>query len=556
MRLSLLFFLVLAVSATADFNRTSEVIDVPTGHTLGLGQLRAGAVGGLALSLSEDTHDADIDFAGAIGLGKGFEISTSIFSLDNVVVLGMSKQILARKNTWLAVGVHDLSYSWSVSSVGGGADQEGWDDDVQYEYGESIKPAEAFSLFLTGTKSFNTGGDLTLGLGRGRFVGYGPNSKYFNTEFYTDDKSDWAIGLFIGYKLPITRSLDLLFDLDGRDANLGLCLHTKRFEVAVAGVKLEQLWADGLSSWVSAGLFYKTGLVPEKPKDGIIAGTVTDRETGKPVAAVVAIENSGIPGSGTDPLTGYYTFEGLPPATYNLVGTAQGYESSTRMVVVKAGQLTRVDFSLVRAKPIAGQLTGSVLDRKTSAPLIAELSLFAVATGVVAGQPVGQTKSAQTGAYAFADVPAGNYQLRAEAMDYADQVINLTISAGARTTQDIHMLKVGMVITLQGIKFDFNKATIKPESAPVLDEAAAMLENNPDIKVEIQGHTDNVGSRTYNLRLSQARAQAVVDYLVAKQGISTARLSARGYGFSMPVASNATVDGRAQNRRVEFVIVK
>jgi OOP family OmpA-OmpF porin len=109
-------------------------------------------------------------------------------------------------------------------------------------------------------------------------------------------------------------------------------------------------------------------------------------------------------------------------------------------------------------------------------------------------------------------------------------------------------------IILRGVNFDFDKATIKPEGKPVLDAAIQALKEQADVRISVDGHTDSVGTDAYNERLSERRAQAVVDYLAAG-GIARDRMSARGFGESKPVASNDTADGRAQNRRVEFSIL-
>ncbi|MFO7570332.1 MAG: OmpA family protein [Smithellaceae bacterium] len=103
------------------------------------------------------------------------------------------------------------------------------------------------------------------------------------------------------------------------------------------------------------------------------------------------------------------------------------------------------------------------------------------------------------------------------------------------------------------VQFDTNKATIKKGFYDDVDELGEVMKQYPDINVEVDGHTDNVGSVALNNRLSQARADAVVKYLVEKHGIEASRLTAKGFGFSQPVASNATAEGRAQNRRVEAV---
>jgi OOP family OmpA-OmpF porin len=112
---------------------------------------------------------------------------------------------------------------------------------------------------------------------------------------------------------------------------------------------------------------------------------------------------------------------------------------------------------------------------------------------------------------------------------------------------------------LRGINFDFDRANIKPEFEPVLDEAARILDENPTVRVTIEGHTDSIGTEAYNLRLSQRRANAVVRYLVSK-GIAADRLEAVGKGESEPVAPNMLPDGRdnpegrALNRRAELKV--
>jgi outer membrane protein OmpA-like peptidoglycan-associated protein len=107
-------------------------------------------------------------------------------------------------------------------------------------------------------------------------------------------------------------------------------------------------------------------------------------------------------------------------------------------------------------------------------------------------------------------------------------------------------------IALYGIHFETAKATILPDSETVLAEVAKMLQQNPDVKVSIEGHTDNVGSAAANQTLSEKRAQAVVAWL-SSHGIEGSRLNAKGWGASKPVDDNATEDGRAKNRRVELV---
>ena len=113
------------------------------------------------------------------------------------------------------------------------------------------------------------------------------------------------------------------------------------------------------------------------------------------------------------------------------------------------------------------------------------------------------------------------------------------------------------LISSTDIMFDFNKATLKPESKAALDKIGNVLIQAPDLKIEIGGHTDAKGSDKYNLKLSDERAKAVHDYLEKNfSQINPDNLVSKGYGESKPVASNDTDEGRTENRRVEFKILK
>jgi OmpA-OmpF porin, OOP family len=110
------------------------------------------------------------------------------------------------------------------------------------------------------------------------------------------------------------------------------------------------------------------------------------------------------------------------------------------------------------------------------------------------------------------------------------------------------------VFVLENVYFDFAKSTLTTQSYPALNELVQLLKAEPNMHIEIAGHTDNVGSSEANLRLSQQRAESVRSYLISK-GIDGKRVIARGYGDTMPIASNETDQGRQMNRRTEVKIL-
>nr|MBC8485777.1 OmpA family protein [Bacteroidota bacterium] len=120
---------------------------------------------------------------------------------------------------------------------------------------------------------------------------------------------------------------------------------------------------------------------------------------------------------------------------------------------------------------------------------------------------------------------------------------------------ELKPIKVGKSYRLNDVYFDFNSYELKPESKILVEEFFLFLNENPTLKVSIQGHTDNIGNDNDNLVLSENRAKAVYEYLVSL-GVDIKRVDYKGFGESKPIDTNTTKAGRALNRRTEFVIVK
>ncbi|HSL85574.1 MAG TPA: OmpA family protein, partial [Bacteroidales bacterium] len=127
---------------------------------------------------------------------------------------------------------------------------------------------------------------------------------------------------------------------------------------------------------------------------------------------------------------------------------------------------------------------------------------------------------------------------------------NIRIAEGGVRYYD-RFMQDGKIIA-NGIRFDVNKATLKPESMGVINEIATLMKEHPEINFSVEGHTDSDGDDTFNQTLSEQRAETVVSTLKT-MGIEGSRMTSKGWGESKPVDTNATAEGKANNRRVEFV---
>jgi len=200
-------------------------------------------------------------------------------------------------------------------------------------------------------------------------------------------------------------------------------------------------------------------------------------------------------------------------------------------------------------------VTGKIFDSKSSGGVQAKIDFIDVDVGKVVATSV----SSDSGLYR-ASLPEGKaYGVEIVARDYLFFLDIVDISSDDPDDEikrdfGLEKVEVGATVVLENIFFETGKATLKIESYPQLEQVLKFMDSNPTIRMEISGHTDNTGSLKVNTRLSQARAESVVEYLV-EHGVAEDRLDAMGYAFSQPIAPNDTPEGRARNRRVEFKIL-
>ncbi len=198
---------------------------------------------------------------------------------------------------------------------------------------------------------------------------------------------------------------------------------------------------------------------------------------------------------------------------------------------------------------------GRVYDIKTTKGLPSSVELIDLATK----EPITKVQTDETGNY-FITLPVGkDYAFnvnRRGYLFYSDNFLMLNRSPDSTYQKDIPLqpIEANASIILKNIFFDVNKYEIRPESQVELDKLVQLLTENPALKIEISGHTDNVGKPADNLVLSNNRAKAVVSYLVSKN-IPAQRLIAKGYGETKPIAGNNSEEGKAQNRRTEMKVL-
>lgn len=201
-------------------------------------------------------------------------------------------------------------------------------------------------------------------------------------------------------------------------------------------------------------------------------------------------------------------------------------------------------------------ITGTVYNQKTNEPLGATIDY----NGMVDGKNYGVARTnPSTGEYTIV-LPYGvNYDFSAFAAGFMGVSENLDLTGVGEYMEikrDLYLvpIEVGQTVRLNNIFFETGKADLKSESFTELNRVIEFLQQNPNIKIELSGHTDNVGNDEFNKTLSQKRADSVMAYLVTN-GIDPTRLLAKGYGMEKPVADNTTEEGKAMNRRVEFTIL-
>jgi OmpA-OmpF porin, OOP family len=304
------------------------------------------------------------------------------------------------------------------------------------------------------------------------------------------------------------------------------------------------------------GVPLPTPELPPPPSTGTVTGVVTDATTLKPLGGVVVtLEGGDMPPVATDGATGQFQTRPLKPGATKLHLQKEGYQEGLLETKVEAGQATPAQAALT---PLAKTSRFLVTTTARKKPVAATVKFSGAETKVV------DTKAEDTGPTLVVAVP-GAYVAEVTAQGYLAQLREVEVSSGAelQLAFDLQpepkkkrvLFRDDKLELLVQVHFAPGKATILADSYPLLDEVVDAVVRFGIKRVRVEGYTDSSGTRAANVRLSQARAEAVTDYL-AQKGIPRKRLEAKGYGDARPIAPNLTARGRELNRRVEIVVLE
>ncbi|MDX1629502.1 MAG: OmpA family protein [Fulvivirga sp.] len=391
-----------------------------------------------------------------------------------------------------------------------------------------------------------------INTGRDEFAPFiAPDNK---TLYFSSNRKDMGEG---SSDLYMTRRLDDTWLKWSDPENMGPVLNTRAFDAYMSVDAEGNIYTTQSGRTIDGGNLDIFQLI-EKDIKITLRGIVLDSKTEKGIGAHMLIHrgNTPIDTLKASDVDGGYSTRLTGEGEYEIRVSLVGYVPTTGTISVKdvfSDTTIIKDFWLkpIKRNPI---LTGTVYDAKTDEPLEARVEIYRKG-----GEADYKLQANEKGYYEQEIEKKGWYLLTASKEGYLNSTDSIAYDNDDQTllTRDLYLkpIEIGTTVRLNNIFFDFDKTTLKPESFVELDKVVEFLKNNPSVEIEIAGHTDSKGSDEYNINLSQGRAQSVVDYLIS-QGIESDRLIAKGYGETVPVATNETDEGRAINRRVEFTVLK
>ena len=383
----------------------------------------------------------------------------------------------------------------------------------------------------------------------GPFIGMDNQTLYFASDRNLPGKR----GKLDIYK---TTRLDDSWQKWSQPENMGPSINTAAEELYFCMDTQNNVFTSRANSTIDGGNLDLFKLIPKNVKVTLQVN-VLNKKTSSPILATVQLEQDGKAETFTTKADGKFSKRINELAMYMLATSADGFISDNQDIIVPAPQRDTTLVIDVYLQPIAKKLMvmGTVLNKKTEETIPQAKVVLSVK-----GKKNSQVNlSVSEGKFEQELKELSWYYLTGSAEGFLSATDSVYVDDEENTPyiKNIYLepIEVGLTVRLKNIYFDFDRTTLKKESYPELNKVVDFLKQNPSVEIEIAGHTDNKGSDEYNLNLSQGRSQSVVDYIVS-QGIDRGRLTAQGYGEGKPIESNDTDEGRANNRRVEFTVLK
>ncbi len=326
---------------------------------------------------------------------------------------------------------------------------------------------------------------------------------------------------------------------------------TTGFGIKYSGIKIDYAFVPYGKLGLTHRLSLSSGLGIIKPAN-LLKISIIDGDTKELLVASLSLK--GIKqGSFQTDKSGRIEFKNISSGGLIISAFVPGYPEILDSIFVEPEGKTEKTIILYKVK--LGMLRGLVFDAVIKRPIDASIVYKGMAMGTIDNDSI-------SGSFVLRNLPAGSYILTVFGKDprYIAQTCSVIVEPNRLMEKEIYLIKKREKIVLKGINFDTGKADLKPAFLPFLDEAGKILLDNPDIKVELSGHTDprEISTTEFpsNWELSLARAEAVRKYLIEKFSITPERLIARGYADTQPIAPNDTEEGMAKNRRTEFRIIE
>ena len=384
----------------------------------------------------------------------------------------------------ISIGIAEIAIDQYISPAGS--------EEIFNDEDYTNRPPEIASAYIVGTKKLGKSFELTVGIGRGRFVGYGPRSYVPNTDFFFDEyHENWAAGLFGGTKVTLPNNLAFIVETDGRDANVGIEYQNELVKGTMALNKLELFGSeDELSPRVSLNLSYKItnlqeGVKEIEKKEFPVVIELLDKESGESVKGYTTTTNiKGDTVQSSSFEKNIHSFE-LEPGIYTSFISARGYKDKEIAMAVKGG--TSKNLYTIELSKIEEQK-----------------------------KPV---------------TPADSVKIIDNFEEIKDQVEGISI------------------------KFPLGEFKLTSRAYGVVDRIVELIGNDKGINLLIIGHTCSLGTHEFNQKLSEKRAENVKEYLIGR-GIPAERISIEAYGETKPLADNSTEEGKTKNRRAQFVLLR